>query len=183
MIRPFLLIIIIFFFYEAKANNKEQIILKFKDIKNFNFDFEQNINGKIEKGNCTIKYPKKIYCKYNASNNKILVSNGKSLVIKTDIGSYYRYPINNTPLDLILDKDLILNEIKNLDEKVIENKLIKFTLKKNELTIDIFFNKFTFNLAGWQTQDIYQNTNFTVLSNIVINKKIENKIFNLPKLD
>ena len=183
MIRIFLLIIIIFFLYEAKANNKEQIILKFKNIKNLNFDFEQNINGEIEEGNCTVKYPKKIYCKYNTSNNKILVSNGKSVVIKTDIGSYYRYPINNTPLELILDKDLILNKIKKLDEKVIENELVKFTLQKDELWIDIFFNKLTYDIAGWQTQDIYQNKSFTILSNIVTNRKIEIKIFDLPKLD
>jgi outer membrane lipoprotein-sorting protein len=34
------------------------------------------------KRKCIIEYPKKIYCKYNTSNNKILVSNGRSLVIK-----------------------------------------------------------------------------------------------------
>ena len=52
---------------------KENIIKKFTDIKNISFDFEQNINGKIENGNCIIEYPKKIYCKYNLSNQKILV--------------------------------------------------------------------------------------------------------------
>ena len=71
---------------------KENIIKKFTDIKNISFDFEQNINGKIENGNCIIEYPKKIYCKYNLSNQKILVANGKSLVIKTS-SSYYFYPL------------------------------------------------------------------------------------------
>ena len=61
-----------------------------------------DINGKVENGNCTIKYPKKIYCMYN-QNNKILVSNGKSLVIKSASG-YYRYPLKKTHLDKILDK-------------------------------------------------------------------------------
>ena len=76
---------------------------KLKNTKNLVFEFEQNINGKIENGNCTIQYPKKIYCKY-LKNNKILVSNGKSLVIKTKT-SFYRYPLNKTPLNLILDKN------------------------------------------------------------------------------
>jgi len=31
---------------------------------------EQNINDKIENGKCTLSYPKKIYCKYNLSNQK-----------------------------------------------------------------------------------------------------------------
>ena len=55
------------------ASIKENIIKKFTDIKNVSFDFEQNINGKIENGNCIIEYPKKIYCRYNLSNQKVLV--------------------------------------------------------------------------------------------------------------
>ena len=67
----------------VSASIKENILNKFKNIENISFKFEQNINGKIENGNCTIEYPKKIYCKYDLSNQKILVSNGNSLVIKT----------------------------------------------------------------------------------------------------
>ena len=66
----------------TQASDKDKIIENLQNTKNLNFNFEQNINGKIESGNCTIQYPKKIYCKY-IKNNKILVSNGKSLVIKT----------------------------------------------------------------------------------------------------
>ena len=38
----------------VSASMKENIIKKFTDIKNISFDFEQNINGKIENGNCII---------------------------------------------------------------------------------------------------------------------------------
>ena len=41
------------------ASNKEKIITNLNDTRNLNFEFEQNINGKIEKGNCVIEYPKK----------------------------------------------------------------------------------------------------------------------------
>ena len=94
------LFIIIFFslINSSSANNKENIINNLKKTKNVNFDFEQNINEKIEKGNCVIEYPKKIFCEYLGSNNKILVSNGNSLVIKTNV-SYYLYPLNKTPLN------------------------------------------------------------------------------------
>ena len=63
----------------AYSSVKESIINKLTNIENLSFKFEQNINGKIETGNCVIEYPKKIYCEYNNQNNKILVSNGKSL--------------------------------------------------------------------------------------------------------
>jgi len=91
--------IIIFFFIiqNTNANNKENIINNLKNTKNLNFDFEQNINGKIENGNCIIEYPKKIFCEYSNSSNKVLVSNGKSLVVKT-ITSYYRYPLKKNSL-------------------------------------------------------------------------------------
>ena len=92
----------------SSASNKEKIIENLKNTQNLDFNFEQNINGKIEKGNCTIEYPKKIFCEYAKNNNKILVSNGKSLVIKT-ITSYYRYPLDKTSLNFILDKNFLLS--------------------------------------------------------------------------
>ena len=58
--RYFLLLFLILFFFETKADDKKKIISNFQNIKNLTFNFEQNINGKIENGNCTIEYPKKI---------------------------------------------------------------------------------------------------------------------------
>ena len=70
-----LLFFFIIFITNTSASNKEKIIKNLKNTKNLSFKFEQNINGEIEKGVCTIEYPKKIYCDY--VKNKILVSNGK----------------------------------------------------------------------------------------------------------
>ena len=61
---------LLFFVTNSNANNKENIINNLKNTNNINFKFEQNINKKIEKGNCILQYPKKIYCKYVGSNNK-----------------------------------------------------------------------------------------------------------------
>ena len=69
MLRFFL---ILFYFILSSTLNAEindKIIKNLKNTKNFDFKFEQNINGKIENGNCTIKYPKKIFCEYARSNN------------------------------------------------------------------------------------------------------------------
>ena len=159
---------------------KENIIKKFTDIKNISFDFEQNINGKIENGNCIIEYPKKIYCKYNLSNQKILVSNGKSLVIKT-LSSYYFYPLEKTPLDTILNKEFLLKKIKNLDQREVSDNLINFKFTENENEIKLFFDKKTYNLVGWQTVDIYQNVSITYLSSIKRNQKLNKEIFKLPQ--
>ena len=163
----------------SSANNKDRIIENLKNTRNLYFNFEQNINGKIENGNCTIEYPKKIFCEYARSNNKILVSNGKSLVVKT-ITSYYRYPLKKTPLNLILDKDFLINKIKVLEERIVDKSFINYTIKEKDNEINIFFDKKTFNLIGWQNTDIYQNFNITYLSSIRKNRIISKKIFKLP---
>ena len=164
----------------VSASMKENIIKQFKDIKNISFDFEQNINGKIENGNCIIEYPKKIYCKYDLSNQKILVSNGKSLVIKT-LSSYYFYPLEKTPLDTILNKEYLLKKITNLDQRDVGDGFINFNFVENENEINIFFDKKTYNLIGWQTVDIYQNISITYLSSIKRNQKLNKEIFKLPQ--
>ena len=175
--------LIIFFFLilitNTNANNKEKIIQNLKNIKNLNFQFEQNINGKIENGNCTLEYPKKIFCEYVNTNNKILVSNGKSLVIKTR-SSYYRYPLEKTPLNLILDKKFLINKIYDLEERVIDKSYINYTILENDNEINIFFDNQTFILVGWQTKDMYQNLSITFLSSIRTNQLISKNLFGLP---
>ena len=178
MFKYFFILIFFILVSNTKASDKDKIIEKLQNTENLNFKFEQNINGKIENGNCTIQYPKKIYCKYQ-KNNKILVSNGKSLVIKTRT-SFYRYPLNKTPLNLILDKNFLIEKIYNLKEKKLDKTHINFSIVENDNKINIFFDDKTFNLIGWQTKDIYQNVNVTYLSSIQLNQQVDKKLFKLP---
>ena len=180
MKKIFLILFFILLVNNASASIKDNIVNKLKDIENISFDFEQNINGKIENGNCTIKYPKKIFCKYNSSNQKILVSNGKSLVIKT-LSSYYHYSLNKTPLNLILNKNFLLEKINNLKERNIDEQFVNYNFVENDNEINLFFDKKTFNLIGWQTIDIYQNISITYLSSIKRNQKLEENLFILPQ--
>tara|TARA_B100000575_G_scaffold223269_1_gene183704 strand:- start:89 stop:634 length:546 start_codon:yes stop_codon:yes gene_type:complete len=178
MLRIVFLIFLISLSNEVSANNKDQIINRLKDTLNLNFDFEQNINGKIEFGNCTIQYPKKMFCAYNKK-NKVIVSNGKSLVIKST-SSYYRYPLDKTPLNFILDKNFLLKKISELNAENINNSLIKFTIKEDNQSIEIFFDINDYNLIGWQTKDVYQNTAVTLLYSIKSNQIVDEKIFKTP---
>ena len=178
MFKYFLILIFLTLFSNTQASNKEKIIENLQNTVSLNFQFEQNINGKIENGNCTIQYPKKIYCKYQKK-NKILVSNGKSLVIKTKV-SFYRYPLNKTPLNLILDKNFLIEKIVNLKEKILDKTYINFEIVENDSEINIFFDNKTFNLVGWQTKDIYQNINVTYLSSIKVNQQVDKDLFKLP---
>ena len=178
--KKYYLILFIFFpLTESAASIKSNIIKNLQNINNISFNFEQNINGKIEDGNCIIEYPKKIFYKYNLKNKKILVSNGNSLVIKTK-SSYYLYPLEKTSLNLILSKDFLIMKIRNLKERIIDDKFINYNFIENDNEINIFFDKQNFNLIGWQTLDIYQNLSVTYLNSIVKNKKIKKNQFKLP---
>ena len=179
MFRYLLIFLFYFLFLNANAENKHKIISNLQSIKNFDFKFEQNVNGKIENGHCTVAYPKKIFCEYASSNNKVLVSNGKSLVIKT-LSSYYFYPLNKTPLNFILDKNFLIKKINKLEGRVIENKMINFTILVNDNEINIFFDNESFDLIGWQNKDMYQNFNITYLSSIRKNRVISKNLFKLP---
>ena len=165
---------------QVLANSKNNIIENLKSIENISFNFEQNINGKIEDGECVIHYPKKIYCKYNLPNNKVLVSNGESLVIKT-LSSYYLYPLDKTPLNFILDKNFLIKKIDKIEERIVDDKFINFNFTENESEINLFFDRRNYNLVGWQTRDLYQNLSITYLSSINFNKKLNKNLFEIPE--
>ena len=179
MFKYFLIFFFLFLNSNLKAEIKDKIIQNLKNTNNLDFKFEQNINGKIENGNCTIEYPKKIFCKYARSNNKILVSNGKSLVVKTRT-SYYRYPLKKTPLNLILDKNFLIDKIYNLEERIVDGNLINFTILEKNNEINVFFDNNSYDLVGWQNVDLYQNFNITFLSSIRKNRVLSKNLFKIP---
>jgi|TARA_B110001452_G_scaffold104530_1_gene86653 outer membrane lipoprotein-sorting protein len=184
MFRIFILVFILVFYTSVHATTKEKIITNLEQTNNISFNFKQSIDKKNEKGNCIIKYPKKIYCEYKNLNKKIIVSNGKSLVIKNrNSGTYYLYPLKKTPLEFLLDKNYLIEKISVLKFREINNKYLNFTLLENNNEINIFFDKKTFNLIGWQTEDIYQNLTITFISSVSRNQKIDDRIFILPKRD
>ena len=164
------------------SSAKEEIISRMQLTNNLSFNFIQTINNKNENGKCIIRYPKKIWCEYDNSNKKIIVSNGKSLVIKTvNTGSYYRYPLNKTPLVFLLDKEYLISKMNTLEPREIDNKYINFTIFENNNEINVFFDMKSLSLVGWQTEDIYQNLAVTFISSVKINQEINDKIFILPK--
>jgi Outer membrane lipoprotein-sorting protein len=125
------LILVLCFFFTLSTNSlsNQKIINHFKNIKSLEFKFTQRIdNNNIEKGEGIISYPKKILGRYNDLYNKVLVSNGKSLVINSDkIKNYYRNPLDKTPLNIILDKKFLLSK----KEKLKEDETYPFYYVKN----------------------------------------------------
>ena len=174
------LIFILIFFYPLNifASSKQLIKNKLEETDNISFKFIQKIGKKTEQGECIISYPKKIFCKYDDIYNKVLVSNGKSLVINSKkITNYLRYQLKDTPLDLILDKKFLLDKLDNVEIIRENDETFSFEIKHNNNLLNIFFDKDSYDIKGWTTTDVYLNTVETKLLNIETNKMIDKKLF------
>ena len=68
-----------------------------------------------------------------------------------------------------------------MEAKLIDEKYYIFYLENNGNQINIFFDKNSYDLIGWQTEDIYQNLVITYIFNIKKNTEINEKLFRLPK--
>ena len=175
-----ILLIFILSTTSVNASVKSEIISNLISTKNLKFQFQQKINEKIETGNCIISYPKKIFCEYDDFYQKVLVSNGKSLLINSNKNDqFYRYALEKTPLNLILDKEFIIEKIDLMKQEININSSYKFQLDYENLEIAIFFDEKNLNLRGWTTMDIYQNKVETNLSSVETNILVDEKIFDI----
>ena len=174
------IIFILIFFYPLNilASSKQLVKNKLEGTNSISFKFIQKIGKKTEKGECIISYPKKILCKYDDIYNKILVSNGRSLVINSKkIKNYLRYQLKDTPLNLILDKKFLLDKLDQVETINENDETFSFKIAHNNNLLNIFFDKINYEIKGWTTTDIYLNKVETKLSNIETNIMIDDRIF------
>ena len=162
------------------ASSKQLIKNKLEEMDNISFKFIQKIGKKTEQGECIISYPKKIFCKYDDIYNKVLVSNGQSLVINSKkIKNYLRYQLKDTPLDLILDKKFLLGKLDQVETIKESEETFSFKIVHNNNLLNIFFDKESYEIKGWTTTDIYLNKVETKLSYIETNIMIDDSLFRI----
>ncbi len=182
--KKYLIFFFIFFFnINVQSSSNQKIINHLENINSLQFKFTQRIDyNNIEKGECIILYPKKIFCEYHDIYNKILVSNGKSLIINSDkIKNYYRYPLDKTPLNFILDRKFLISKMNEAEDDINYPFYYVFNFEYEKNLIKVFFDKESLDLMGWETKDIYQNLIQTFLSDININIDVDEKIFSIQK--
>ena len=180
----YIIFILIFFFpLNIFASSKYLIKNKLEETDNISFKFIQKIGKQTEKGECIISYPKKILCKYDDIYNKILVSNGRSLVINSQkITNYLRYKLKDTPLNLILNKKFLLDKLDHVEIIEENDETFSFKIAHNNNLLNIFFDKISYEIKGWTTTDIYQNKVETKLFNIEINMMIDENLFHIAHI-
>ena len=165
------------------ADLQTNLINKITATKTLSFNFKQKIAEKEEVGSCVIKYPLLMKCDYENFKQKSIISNGKSVVIiKKKYKKIYRYPIRTTLLFTILQKEKILNLIKNNEPTKINSSLIEFELiEKKSNKFKIFFDKNSLEFIGWETKDAYSNNVSFIISNLKTNMIINDDFFKIPR--
>ena len=176
------LLIIICTTAKTYADITKKIIKTLSKSNNYEFRFTQNINKKKEAGNCILLFNGKINCIYDNS-SKILISDGKNLIIKnknSDIPNFYK--LKNTTFYKILDKDYLISKLhkSSVNDK---NGEIFLQLNYQDIGIKIFFDEEKLLLKGWQTTDMYNNSVFTEIKILEINKIIDENLFDINKFN
>ena len=114
---------------------------------------------------------------------KTLISNGKTVaIIKKKYKKIYYYPIKTTPLFTILNKEKILNLIRNNKPTKVDSNIIEFEfIDKKSNKLKILFDKNTLEFKGWETKDAYSNSVSFLISNLKTNNQIVDDFFKIPK--
>jgi len=181
----------LFFFISLSTQSKnnedfvEKFITKFKTINNIKFDFVQTNDELVETGSCFLSYPKKLICRYVGNDQKeVVIKNNTLAIIKRKYRRVYYYRVTNSPFATILDKDKITTQIKNIKNISIQDNLliIKFNNLKDNSSLQLFVNKDTLNIAGWETIGYDQQSISFSIKNSEINVDIKEK-FEIPNFD
>jgi outer membrane lipoprotein-sorting protein len=184
-------LLIIFFTIpiSAKAESNQEIIQKitnkFNGINNIQFDFIQTNNKLIEKGSCYLSYTKKLICRYLGDEQKeIIIKNNTLIVIKKKYQKIYYYRMANSVFATILDKKKIIKQINQIRKIKIKdnNFVIEFKDNENATSVQLFINKDTFNIAGWETAGYDQQPITFIIKNNQTNVNTKEK-FEVPDFD
>ena len=187
LIKKSFLLLNIFFIYifsesVSLADLQKKLINKITATKTLSFDFNQKISNEEEIGNCFIKYPLLMKCNYENIKQKTIISNGKTVaIIKKKYKKIYYYPIKTTPFFLILNKEKVINLIRQNKPTEVNSNLIGFEfIDKKKNKVKIFFDRNSVEFKGWKTKDSYSNDVSFTINNLKINTQIVDSFFKIP---
>jgi outer membrane lipoprotein-sorting protein len=141
--------------------------------------------GRTLSGTLTIKRPGRIRFDYGRSANMLIVGDGRALTfIDYDVGQRQRWPINDSPLSVLLNPDQDLSRFARVTRN--DNQVLMIEARdprRREFgTISIAFAKVAgapggLMLQGWNTRDPQNNLTSIRLSNQRFNVAVADSAF------
>ena len=171
--------------YADNFNNRNFTYVKeyLYNLNSLEADFLQvSSDGSIKEGKIFLSLPGKLRISYNNPDNLLITSNGFWLTVQDKkLKQTNNFPLNQTPLNLFLNKELNFEEDKFKIKFEKSSGIIALTFSDNEkLNSSIFKLIFTtspLKLKKWVIIDEFDNETSVLLQNLVIGKKYSHVLF------
>ena len=168
---------------QAPATGLAQVQSHLRAVNTMTAGFTQSDRrGRSLSGNLTIRRPGQIRFDYGSAANMLIVGDGRALTfIDYDVGQQQRWPINDSPLSVLLNPNQDLSRFAHVVQNDAQVLMIEARdPRRREFgTITVAFAKVAgapggLSLQGWNTRDA-QNNLTTV--------RLNNQRFNVPVAD
>ena len=171
--------------YADNFNNRNFTYVKeyLYNLNSLEADFLQvSSDGDIKEGKIFLSLPGKLRISYNNPDNLLITSNGFWLTVQDKkLKQTNNFPLNQTPLNFFLNKELNFDEDKFKIKFEKSSGIIALTFSDNEkLNSSIFKLIFTtspLKLKKWVIIDEFDNETSVLLQNLVTGKKYSHVLF------
>ena len=171
--------------YADDFNNRNFTYVKeyLYNLNSLEADFLQvSSDGSIKEGKIFLSLPGKLRISYNNPDNLLITSNGFWLTVQDKkLKQTNNFPLNQTPLNLFLNKELNFDEDEFKIKFEKRSGIISLTFSDNKkLNSSIFKLIFTtspLKLKKWVIIDEFDNETSVLLQNLVTGKKYSHVLF------
>jgi len=167
-------------FYNKDISNVKEYL---NNLNSLEADFFQvSSDGNIKEGKIYLSLPGKLRISYKIPNNLLITSNGFWLTVQDKkLKQTNNFPLNQTPLNLFLNKKLNFNEDEFKIELEKSSGIIALTFSDNKkLNSSIFkliFSSNPLKLKKWVIIDEFNNETSVLLQNLIIGNKYSHILF------
>jgi hypothetical protein len=120
-------------------------------------------------------------CLYKEEDKEIIVNNDYLFLINKKENKNYNYHIKDTALEIMLDKENIIEKLSKVEKfnKVDKNIIAIIDINSQE-SVDIYFDSVKMNIIGWKIRNYDKSNLEFLMKNISINISTNEK-FEIPK--
>ena len=171
--------------YADNLDNRNFIYVKeyLNNLNSLEADFLQvSSDGDIKEGKIFLSIPGKMRISYKNPDNLLITSNGFWLTVQDKkLKQTNNFPINQTPINLFLNKKLNFNEdefkIKFKKRSGIITLIFSDNQKLNSSMFKLIFTNTPLRLKKWVIIDEFNNETSVLLQNLVTGNKYPNILF------
>lgn len=171
-----------------RGEDREQVITKIEDSLNYIRSMkavfiQRGPEGNVDEGTIFLERPGKIRFEYDNENPILVVSNGDMLsFIDYEIKQVSRWPIDKTPLSVLVDDHIDLSDRDiEIPEIIRFAGLIKISVlqpdNKDQGHITLIFEESTMELKSWEVIDVQGYTTRIALLNPEYNITVDDERF------